>query len=161
MSHPTPDVPDRRPAASDEGGPSASAVPDRRRVSTRLLISGLLVLTLAAGVLVAVLGGARSPADAVPSPSANGTAQVAIVGSVTAEGISATFHGTGSLDLLHGAAQLALTANAVGQQFTAKLVLAGGSVYVSTPLLGHLPPGKSWVSLAVASPGSTAPGLVR
>jgi hypothetical protein len=134
----------------------------RRRTRAQAVLWGLVVLTVVAGALVYVLGGSPSPADAVTgavtTSAADGTVQLAIAGSVSAAGETATFNGSGSVDFVHGAAQLSLTATAAGRQDSAQVVVVGGTLYVGSPNLSALLSGKSWLSVPVGPGGGGTSG---
>jgi hypothetical protein len=137
----------------------------RRRRKLLRASSLLLAFVLLAGGSFLIFG-RHSTADAavvaaVNSSVANRTANVVVTGSGGSPTATFTLMGTGAIDFGHNAMQLNVTYATGAEQLKEQAIYLNGVAYVNPGnALGHLLPGKSWVSLdlgqqALGSPSSS------
>jgi hypothetical protein len=123
-------------------------------------LSGMAAVLLVLGVVVAIVGssGAGSSAAAAEAVSsaaqsalADKTAHIDVSGTVTGDGHTVTITGSGDADFANNDMTLQFQMSAEGQQVSMQETLTGNTIYVSTPDLSTIAPGKSWVSLDLSS----------
>lgn len=163
-----PDGPSAAARAAMSAGPAApvTAPPSSRRAVRTL--SGLLALLVAAAVALPVLGGrAPDPAAAlvaaVDSTLGRHTSDLSLQATVSAGSQALAMTGTGQVDYAGHRLSLDVTAHGPGSSPTAggaaslhvRELLLGGTLYEQVPGMGSVAPGKSWVSLGLATVGAS------
>lgn len=130
----------------------------RRSVVGVAAIAALVVL---ASVLAAVVGSTPNAdaaiINAVKSAIGSKTALIDMNEHVTVGGQSIALSGTGTMDFTDNAFQISLGGVISGQQVVVDAIYLGGSAYESVPGIAQVAPGKSWLSLDVASLTQSAP----
>lgn len=137
-----------------------STPPRRRRHGTRAALGAAgAAVVLVAGLVVALGGQSNAEATvlgAVDSTMADGTAHLTFNLTGGAGGATINATGTGQIDFTQNALQMDLSMVAGGQSIDLQAVYLGGTVYEGLPQIAQIEPGKSWVSLDLASITSPA-----
>ncbi len=149
----------RRQSQNGNGYPPQKQPPGALSKHKRPIIAsiGALALALAVGVGVLVsTQGSGSTADAavvraVTSAINGKTAHVAMKAEIRAAGETIEENGSGAVDFTNNTLDENMTETFVGQQITAQVLYFGGSIYLSTPKISQLAPGKDWASLNASS----------
>jgi hypothetical protein len=142
----------RSPAAlHPPPGPSSGS---SRRVRPLMAAAGVAALAAVAAVVVVVQeGGAQNAgaavAQAVNSTLSDKTAAVTWHAHMTANGQSLDFGGSGSADFTRDAMQMNLTVP--GESGRIEAVYLGGTLYENIPEISQFAPGKTWISIDLAS----------
>ncbi len=164
-----PNEPSAAARAARSAGPPATAAPPRQRALRTL--SGLLALLVAAAVALPVLGSrAPDPAAAlvaaVDSTLGRHTSDLSLQATVSAGSQALTMTGAGQVDYAAQQLSLDVTAYGPGSSPTAggaaslhvRELLLGGTLYEQVPGVNSVAPGKSWVSLGLATVGASGAG---
>jgi len=125
------------------------------RTRGRAIVGSVITLLLVGTGLVAVFGGAKSAnaevVDAVSTALAHNSAHLTVTMDGSAAGTSLQAAGTGSIDFVHNALELQLSEDESGQQVTVQALYIDGVMYLGSPQLDQVIPGKSWLSIDVSA----------
>ncbi len=158
------------PSDPGPGGPAAGAAsgdpgpPPRRRRRVLAAVGATVVVVAGVTTGLAVSGGGNpthASATVISSTAATmdqGSAHVSLALHGTAAGTAIQMSGQGDADFSHQMATFTLNVNAASQSQSLQLVQDGQTLYLSTPQIAQLIPGKSWVSISESQTGSPDAG---
>ena len=152
------------PGGAGPLGAGATAAPPRNRRRAPLLVLGAAVVLVLAVVVALLASGGSSPSSSdaaaavVRSAQASltsGSAHMTIALSTSIGGHpSVTGSGTGVVDFGQDAADLKMSVGSGSVHLNEEILATGGTAYLGLPQISRLFPGKSWISLTLAGPGS-------
>jgi hypothetical protein len=161
--YPTYHYPDPNWPAPPTTPPGASRT-HRHRPSATTVLSLLIVVFLALGAGIYVVrtvgnhpgGPGAMLTAAVSSTVASHTADVTIASSASVTGRSVSVSGSGALDFGENSSEFHLNVKVLDQTISEESISVGGTVYVNSPGVSTLFPGKSWMSIDLGA-GATTP----